>query len=205
MTTPIFPREVDFVDVREVSSFQSNVHVGSNGVERRTKGLGPASDISSNRRSLVYTMNADDNVTDVDTVKAFFEARDGMYEAFFMPSFKIDTTITASVSSGTTLTVADSSVFQASIDNGYGNWIVVWDVDNDSGEARRVTAIPGGGVTVTINQAITGSYVSGDYVEIAILGRFSDNAWGRVTHDTTVWTPDPVSVLEVFEYGSVVL
>lgn len=205
MATPVFPREIVVINLDEASEFKTNVRQGSTGVERRTKGLGPSDDIDSNRRTIQIVLNRRADASEVDILKAFFEARQGAYENFFMPSYQIDTTVKTLASNPTTaIEVNDITPF-TDIQDAYGNWIYLWRSDTEVGQIRRINTLSGGD-TLNLTSSTSIDFPVGSYVEVAILSRFLQNRWSRSTQQLGFWDPDPLTVLEdLGAYGSVTL
>lgn len=204
MSTPIFPREIDIAQKTINPIWRTIVHSSARGIERRSVGLGPTDDIDPVRRNLEYIMNPEDPIADIELVADFKLARQGNYEMFLLPSFAIDSTFVAYVGGGPTVEVAagDGSKF-TDTQNAYGNWIYIWDVSLQTGELRRITSIAGD--VLTINTTLSGSYIAGDYVEIATLVRFADPGLPQSSTRPDRQTLAPLQFVEVFEYGEVVI
>ncbi len=204
MATPVWPRQLVSISLSETPEFKTNVRMAATGVERRTKGLGPSDDIDSNRRTLRGALNARGDASESDILKAFFEARQGSLERFFMPSYVIDTTVKTLASQPTTTIEVNSTVPFTDVLDAYGNWVLLWRTDTEVGEVRRINTI-GSGV-LNLASATSIDFPVGSYVEIVILGRFLQNSWGRRTGQLEFWDSDPFEILELLgEYGAVTL
>ena len=152
---------------------------------------------------LTFTMNQDDDAADVDLVQAFHDARDGAYALFFMPSFQIETTVATTHTGGTNTIITASSAAFNDTENKYGNWLYLWDTSASTGEILRISSISPPTITTVTNS--NNSYAVGDYVEIAMLGRFDNDSFGKSGSRKGFWTPDQINIREVFEYGDVTL
>lgn len=106
----------------------------------------------------------------MEEIWAFFNARKGMGETFYLRSFYEETKFNASYTTGTSLTVLDSSKFTKH----WNNKRKLIYCENSSGEKEvaEMSVTPPDSTHISIAQELTYDYQVGDIIEICFLVRF---------------------------------
>lgn len=106
----------------------------------------------------------------MEDVWEFFNDRKGMYESFYLRSFKEETKFNANYTSGTSLTVVDSTKFTRHWNN--KRKLVYCENSSSEKEVAEMAVTPPDSTHITVAQELTYDYQVGDIIERCYLARF---------------------------------
>lgn len=146
------------------------VSVATSGKEqRRSRWMRPLSDIAY-KFDLHYPRIK-------DQLLAFFNARKGAYEKFWLPSFRRETYLTQGANIGTSYLYVTTTEFFTITSDLNGNFVTVRSKDNLKMNTRLVTNIDvdSGKPRLTISPALDATFDSGNFVEVTYKVRFGSD------------------------------
>lgn len=106
----------------------------------------------------------------MEDIWEFFNNKKGRYEAFYLRSFKEETKFSAAYTTGTSLTVLDSTKFTKHWNN--KRKLIYCENSSSEKEVAEMAVTPPDSTHITVTQELTYDYQVGDIIERCYLARF---------------------------------
>jgi hypothetical protein len=209
MSDEIFKWMPQLLDYQESNTFRTLVSTFENGMEQRrsvyTKPIG--------RWVFRYEMvhlSKTGFIKVLDSIALFHVARKGSYDNFWIPSWRLESTL-FQTSSGVTIVLNQDALQCGFVATPYsqGNFIYITDnytlhtEDNFNGEVKRLTEINGN--TITLDSALTNTYQAGAYVMKAFKVRFEEDSFEKSYLNPYAYQSDVAFKEDIAGYQEVVL
>ena len=106
-----------------------------------------------------------------NSIYDFWVSRKGMYDTFYLPSFKWDGKLSTAYTTGTTLNLSDTSRFSA-VSTDRNSSIVIIHPTSGLTDVRTISSLSS--TTLVVNSELSRSYPIGTEVDICYVARFAD-------------------------------
>lgn len=107
------------------------------------------------------------------TLQTFYEARNGSFNPFLVPTWRAEAKLTVAASAGAgTITVDDVTQFSDTA-GVRGNWIAIRNVQETAIEFALITDITG--PVITFSGTLVNTFAINDFVDVVLWARFEQN------------------------------
>lgn len=107
------------------------------------------------------------------TLQTFYEARNGAFSPFLVPTWRADAKLTVAASAGAGSITVDLVALFSDTAGVRGNWIAIRNQDTSNIEFALITDITGS--VITFSGTLINSFAVDDFIDVALWARFEQS------------------------------